>query len=303
MTRLNEIPRLLVVEDEEMLLDVLRDTLTDAHFEVVAVATGAAVRAEIAVQAGEFDAILLDRLLPDMDALALMPEIKSNPALAHVPVIIQTSMTRAEDIVAGLAAGAYYYLTKPFPPETLLSIVRAAVEDHRHFRHMQESLEQAQSMMQHLERGEFVFRTSGEARQLAMQIAHVAPDAGRVVLGLTELMLNAVEHGNLAITYDEKSRLIAGDSLAIEIERRLADPRYASRMVRVGIERQPDALCFTIRDEGAGFDWQGYLDMSPERAFDTHGRGIAMSRMISFDTMEYRGCGNEVCCRVITSRE
>jgi DNA-binding response OmpR family regulator len=302
MTRLNEAPRLLVVEDEEMLRDVLCDTLADAHFEVVGVATGAAARAALAAQAAKFDAILLDRLLPDMDALALMPEIKSNPALAHLPVIVQTSMTHAEDIAAGLAAGAYYYLTKPFPPETLLAIVRAAVEDHRHFRLMQESLEQAQSVMHHLAHGEFVFRTSGEACQLAMQIAHAAPDAARVVLGLTELMLNAVEHGNLNISYDEKSRLIASKSLAEEVERRLADPRYAARLARVRIERQPDALSFTISDEGAGFDWHGYLDMSPERAFDTHGRGIAMSRMISFDTMEYRGRGNEVCCRVVFSR-
>jgi anti-sigma regulatory factor (Ser/Thr protein kinase) len=40
-----------------------------------------------------------------------------------------------------------------------------------------------------------------------------APDPSRVVLGLTELMLNAVEHGNLSISYDEKSRLIASDLL------------------------------------------------------------------------------------------
>lgn len=302
MTALNQTPRLLVVEDEEMLLDVLRDTLADAGFDVVGVASGAAARAELAAQAGAFDAILLDRLLPDMDALELMPEIKANAALHHVPVIVQTALTGAADIAAGLAAGAYYYLTKPFPPDTLLSIVRAAVEDHRQFRQMQENLEQAQSVMQYLERGEFVFRTSGEARRLAMQIAHAAPDPARVVLGLTELMLNAVEHGNLAISYDEKSRLIAADKLAAEIERRLADPRYAARVARVRIERQPDALAFTVGDEGAGFDWQGYLDMSPERAFDTHGRGIAMSRMLSFDTLEYRGRGNEVHCRVRVPR-
>jgi len=60
------------------------------------------------------------------------------------------------------------------------------------------------------------------------------------------------------------------------------------------IERGKGELTFVIRDQGAGFDWQGYLEMSPERAFDTHGRGIAMSRMISFDNLEYRGRGNEV---------
>ena len=58
--------------------------------------------------------------------------------------------------------------------------------------------------------------------------------------------------------------------------------------------REPDKVRVVIRDEGQGFDWQQYLDMDPARAFDTHGRGIAMSRMISFDAVEYRGNGNEV---------
>ena len=51
---------------------------------------------------------------------------------------------------------------------------------------------------------------------------------------------------------------------------------------------------FTIRDHGQGFDWHEFLDMRPERAFDTHGRGIAMSRLISFDQLNYVGRGNEV---------
>jgi len=51
-------------------------------------------------------------------------------------------------------------------------------------------------------------------------------------------------------------------------------------------------------DQGAGFDWQSYLEMSPDRAFDSHGRGIAMSRMLSFVALEYTGNGNTVCATV-----
>ena len=51
---------------------------------------------------------------------------------------------------------------------------------------------------------------------------------------------------------------------------------------------------FIVRDEGAGFDWQRYLDFAPDRAFDPNGRGIAMARRMSFAQLEYRGCGNEV---------
>ncbi len=49
-----------------------------------------------------------------------------------------------------------------------------------------------------------------------------------------------------------------------------------------------------IRDEGDGFDFGSYLQVDPQRAFDTHGRGIAMASRLSFSHIEYRGGGNEV---------
>ena len=54
----------------------------------------------------------------------------------------------------------------------------------------------------------------------------------------------------------------------------------------------------TIIDQGPGFDWAGYLEFSPDRVFDLHGRGIAMSRSMSFDSLEYLGTGNTVVTTV-----
>ncbi len=298
MTDTKDTPHLLIVEDEEILLDILVDTLTEQGYAVEVAKTGEAARRLLSLHADTLDAVLLDRLLPDMDSLRLLPQIKSHPLLAHVPIIIQTSLTAPEDVAAGLNAGAYYYLTKPFPPETLLSIVRAALRDRLEYLTLQERIRNAECILRHLVRGEFMFRTQSEARDLAALIAQAAPDPSRVVMGLTELMLNAVEHGNLAITYEEKSRLIAADALGTEVERRLAEEPYSARSARLLLARTKDEIEFIVQDEGAGFNWQPFLEMAPDRAFDTHGRGIAMSRMLSFDHMEYRGQGNEVVCRV-----
>ena len=60
------------------------------------------------------------------------------------------------------------------------------------------------------------------------------------------------------------------------------------------VERHGADLHYRIEDQGEGFDWRKYLEISPERAFHTHGRGIAMSRMLCFDSLEYVGKGNEV---------
>ena len=54
----------------------------------------------------------------------------------------------------------------------------------------------------------------------------------------------------------------------------------------------------TIADQGQGFDWQSYVEFSPERVFDLHGRGIAMSKALSFDSLEYCGNGSKVIATV-----
>jgi len=289
---------LLVVEDEAIFLDILLESLSDHGYFVHIARTGAEAMAQIAAYADILDAILLDRLLPDMDSLVLLPQIKANAGLVHVPIIIQTSLSAADEIAAGLKAGAYYYLTKPFSPDTLLSIVRAAVADRCDYLQSQARIRQTQEIMRNLDRGVFRFSTPTEARDLATLASHAAPDPSRVVLGLTELMLNAVEHGNLAITYDEKTRLIADSALELEIERRLASPDFSGRTAYLALERTAEALIYTVSDAGNGFDWATYLELAPERAFDTHGRGIAMSRLMSFDYLEYLGCGNQVRCRI-----
>jgi len=55
-----------------------------------------------------------------------------------------------------------------------------------------------------------------------------------------------------------------------------------------------DAAEVLITDQGDGFDWQPYLDIDPARAFASHGRGIALSRKLSFTSLEYLGSGNQV---------
>lgn len=287
-------PLLLVVEDEPISREVLVDTLLVNGYDTIVACTGAEAWEKITEYRGQLDAILLDRLLPDMDALSLLVRLKADSTQTHLPVIMQTSLSSEEDVADGLRAGAYYYLTKPFPPATLIAIVRSAVQDRRDYLQLQQSLRQTQHILKHLERAEFWFSTQNEARDLATLTAHVAPDPERVILGLTELMLNAIEHGNLGISYAEKSLLIADNVLDTEVERRLHLPEYSKRRARLKIDHDGSAVHFGIYDEGDGFDWTPFIDMSPTRAFDTHGRGIAMSKLISFDHLEYRGCGNEV---------
>lgn len=287
-------PRILVVEDEPLNREILLDALQNHDYVPMGAADIASALRALEAPENVFDAVLLDRMLPDGDGLDLLQRIKNIPTCTDTPVIMQTAMTATEDINAGLAAGAYYYLTKPFEEDTLLAIVQSAVTDHQTRVDLRQQLDKHTHTMANLDAARFRFRTPEEARNIAALIANACPDPERVVLGLSELMLNAIEHGNLGITYAEKSHLLATGVLFDEITTRLANAAYHARHAEIHFQRQADELVFLIRDQGAGFNWHNYLELSPERAFDTHGRGIAMSRMISFDRMEYQGNGNTV---------
>jgi sigma-B regulation protein RsbU (phosphoserine phosphatase) len=144
----------------------------------------------------------------------------------------------------------------------------------------------------------YQIRTMAEAKALAAELAGAHPDPDRVVIGLTELLVNAVEHGNLGITYEEKAELLERGDLQAEIERRLALPELAERRVTVTLRRDPECLSASIEDEGEGFDWRPYLEYDPERVLDASGHGIAIACGVCFDEVTYHGRGNRVVATV-----
>lgn len=288
--------RVLVVED-----GVLDRKLLTLHLG------GAGYRPEVAgdgleaweiVSKHPFDVVLLDRSLPSLDGIALLKRIKSHPRLRMLPVILQTASAAPEEVLEGIRAGAYYYLTKPWDPKMLLEVVRTAADDYGEYREVQAQLRQGLQTLRLLDSAQFTFRTIDEAKSLGAILANVCPDPYAAIIGLTELLLNAVEHGNLGITYEEKSRLKDHDAWTAEVASRLALPENAAKRVRIEYRRRGDESLFTIRDEGTGFDWRRYIEIDPARAMDTHGRGIAVARRFSFDSLEYNAAGNEVVARV-----
>ena len=288
----------LIVEDEPILQLVLEATLQGAGYQTITACTAGEAWALLESHTRPFEVILLDRNLPDMDGLKLLARIKADPLLMRIPVIFQTGMSAPDDVRAGLQAGACYYLTKPVDSIALLAIVRIACSDYRDYVLLQQEVKRADTVMSQMTSAKFYFRTRQQARDITIWLSRACPNAQNVVLGLSELMLNAVEHGNLGISYDEKSQLLLEGRLEEEIDLRLSLPRYADRQALVSFERTRDEICFLILDQGSGFDWRDYLEMSSTRAFDTHGRGIAMARKLSFDRLEYRGTGSEVMASI-----
>ncbi|MBF0435473.1 MAG: response regulator [Magnetococcales bacterium] len=241
-----------------------------------------------------FDLILLDIVMPGMTGLDVCKELKKSAHTRHIPVVFVTSKDTGTDIAQGLEIGAYYYLTRPIHRETLLAIAQAAIHHYYNHRILLERTRAAANSLKLLDEGHFSFQTLEEADYLSILLSCPCRERESIVVGLRELLFNAVEHGNLGITYADKSQLADPTDWETEIKRRMQLPEYNQKRVYVAYKRLGEEIEFTIRDEGSGFDWEPFMKFDPARMFDTHGRGIALASGIAFSKVEFQGVGNIV---------
>jgi hypothetical protein len=141
-------------------------------------------------------------------------------------------------------------------------------------------------------------RTLAEARAAAQRAAALCDQPQRAEQGLAELLVNAVEHGNLGIDHLQKARLLACGQWEAEIARRLADPVLGRRAATLCAWREAEGWCFEIADQGPGFDWLPWLEADPAHSAAPNGRGIALAAGLSFDSLAFMTPGNRVCARL-----
>ena len=159
--------RLLVVEDEARITEVLRAALSRAGFAVDAVATVA--EAHAALPLAPYDAVILDLGLPDGDGLDLLTELRRAGSL--VPVLVLTARDAVEARVTGLDAGADDYLVKPFAMVELIARTKALLR------------RPGQALGTVLEAGNIIFDTIGRDVRV-----------GTAVLALPRQELAILEH-------------------------------------------------------------------------------------------------------------
>jgi len=116
---------ILVVDDEEDILELLRYNLAKNGFNVITATSGE--DALKITKTKTFDIILLDLMLPGIDGLDVCKEFKKNQSISSIPIIMLTAKGEEADIVAGLELGADDYVTKPFSPRVLISRIRAVL--------------------------------------------------------------------------------------------------------------------------------------------------------------------------------
>lgn len=292
----SRIPMAVCVDDEEFNLEILEKHLKLGGFNCKTFINGEEAIKYISDNPLDVDVVLLDIMMPGFDGIQVLKVLKSNPNTKGIPVIMQTAVTQEKKNVEGIESGAYYYITKPYSHSVLTSIVRSAIREKSEMESFRGEVVNVHTIIDSIKSCTFEIKTFPEARKLANYLARFTPDPSKFVISLTSLMINAIEHGNMELGFENKAKLLVENKYDEEIEKRMQNPLYNQKKVTVELYRKDKEGIYNvvIKDEGKGFNWEDYMNFEPTRMTDPNGRGIAMAKIMNPDAVEYWGRGNVV---------
>jgi CheY-like chemotaxis protein/anti-sigma regulatory factor (Ser/Thr protein kinase) len=282
---------------------VVDDAAVDRKLVGGLLAKGANLRVEFASTAEEAlsqlanirpDVVVTDLVMPGMSGLELVAQIVEQSP--QTPVILMTGKGSEDVAVKALKAGAASYVPKGALHQLLLNTVQDVLL-------MVEERSSHVRLMGCMRRGKFQFALGNDASLIPLLVNHVQSlvtsvglcdeaNVIRVCIALEEALRNAIFHGNLELTSEQRE----GDPA---IYQQLVDDRtnkapYASRRLAVAIEVTATEGRFIIRDQGPGFDPAKLPDPTdPENIEKVSGRGLLLMRTF-MDEVTFNDTGNEV---------
>jgi len=239
-------------------------------------------------------------LEPDLVVVGQQYDIpQTNETIGNVELLIRESqapvlcLPQHKDSLISHFENVQVYTGNDFLEEMAWSLFTS----HLKRRNLRNELVKTVRGIHHIDEGVFHFRTLEEAQALALLLAALAPHKKLLRLGLSELFINAVEHGNLGITAEEKLQLKNDGGWLDEIDRRLSLRENCDKIVQLMVRRDDRQFVLEIKDQGDGFDWKRALEKTSEPlGFAKAGRGLAIARKAGLDALSFLGKGNHVHC-------
>lgn len=118
--------RILVVDDEPISLKMIQAGLSELPHHIETCDSGEAAW-QLLQKDNHFDLIILDRIMPEMDGMALFEKLQGVDNLRDIPIIMLTAIDGEDEIIDAISAGVFDYLTKPLDKEKLLQLVESAL--------------------------------------------------------------------------------------------------------------------------------------------------------------------------------
>ncbi|MBB5049574.1 CheY-like chemotaxis protein [Rhodopseudomonas rhenobacensis] len=292
---------MMIVDDDRFSLAILEKMLSSLGFLTETSGDGAEAFAMLRENPGRADVVITDRMMPVMDGFALTRRLKREPSTRGIPVILLTGSNVAEDIAAGLDAGAFYYLTKPPSVDLVRSVVDSARKEVDRQRNVASKLSVHQSAFVNVTVLRTLLKRPDEVEGVCSLLASLHAEPETIIQGIYELVQNAVEHGVLGFGLEQKAALLAAGRWQEQLSSRSADAAYKGE-VEATMVRREGHLVLSVKDTGAGFDWRPFLAADPSRAGALNGRGISRANSYAFSKLAYNEAGNEVVGVIQTTR-
>ncbi len=288
-TMSNKQPNILVVDGDTALLE------TFSKYIPYPIRTcGAFAQASEEMRSAQADIVIVGENLTEGSHLDLVRALaREFPRSSYV---IVSSQTDEKHLLNALRAGVCDYLSTPVSSAALEAALKRCTDrcfvqknrlfDDRNLHSLTLSLQLPTSEAA-------ILPAVGAVIDLARGFLKDR-DLKGLELVLNEALRNAYEHGNLGVTFEEKSGLCESGTFEDELARRSALPGNAGKKISVLAEISPELLRCTITDEGEGFDPTAIPQSgSDPSSIDPNGRGVAMIRRY-FDRVEYRNNGSQI---------
>jgi DNA-binding response OmpR family regulator len=238
------------------------------------------------------DIVVTDVRMPGIDGLELLARIKR--AAPETSVVIMTGFGAEETAIQAIRNGASNYFKKPVNiPEFVyaLGVLADLVRSRREHQFDPRLLEWESRIVRVGSDFDDIYPV---IRELTANAAAFSFDVESTRIALLEAVTNAIEHGSLGITREEKQAAMRAGKLRELYAERAGCAPWRDRQVRIEYELTPTQVFYRIADEGDGFDWRALPDSeNPDNLFSGCGRGIVVMRL-SMDAVTFNERGNQV---------
>lgn len=286
------LPLALVYAPQSGCLHGMLDEIKCGDFQMLGVQNSRALTDYSLQKTQNLCVCVVDLTAPEIDFEDCFGAVDYDFRNAGGPVVVITDGVDAPEENRLLSTGAAKVVDRSLGAKAIQLILSLEIREFSRITHLKKELLRRSSAIGQIVSGVFKFKTRREAQNLATMLSMTCPNPMPIAIGLAELLINGVEHGCLGIGHNEKGSLIEEGLLAEEVLRRRLMPEYTDRFVTVDFKREPNRLCFIIKDGGEGFDYRPYVSATDGHE-KKHGRGIMMAKGC-FEELEYRGAGNEV---------
>ncbi len=284
--------KILIAEDDKMSKFYLEQLLQNNNYDFRSAENG--IKALTIYDEYQPDIVLTDINMPIMDGMELLEAIREKSQTTIIVIITAYSSERRA--IDALRSGANYYLKKPIDSKNILLLLNK-YKTILSGRYATERLPGAITLKA------FSIIFDSEFNKIPKIVDRIIIESAldlseseklNIELGLGELITNAIEHGNLNISYAEKRAALNKGDIAKLYEERANSPKYAGRKVRVDFFQDHEKYQWTITDHGKGFKWSEIPNPTENKHIsELSGRGIYICRFL-FDKIEYSSKGNMV---------